>query len=171
MPIKSAGNPDLIKLKQYLDYKPETGIFIWRITRNWHAKAGTIAGSVHEGGYLTIRIEGKAYLSHRLAWFYVHGELHELDQIDHCNLNRKDNRLCNLRKADHKDNCRNTGARSHNKTGLKGVGYDKRRNKYRSRITINKKIIWLGEFNTAEEAHAAYCQAAEEYYGEFFRKE
>ena len=167
MPIKSSGNPDLIRLRQYLDYNQETGVFTWKITKNWQAKAGVAAGSVHNCGYLQIGFEGKLYLYHRLAWFMYYGELNELDQIDHENKIRSDNRICNLRKATHEENCRNSKVRSHNISGLKGVKYDKRRNTYGARIVIDKKTTWLGAFDTAEEAHAAYCEAAKKLHGSF----
>ncbi|GMO65436.1 MAG: AP2 domain-containing protein [Treponemataceae bacterium] len=48
----------------------------------------------------------------------------------------------------------------------KGAYFDKRRKKYNASISVNKKSIHLGCFNTAEEAHAAYLEAYKKYRGE-----
>jgi len=51
-------------------------------------------------------------------------------------------------------------------TGYKGVYFHSKYKKYRARISINKKRIHLGNFNTAEEAYKAYCEAEKEQHGE-----
>lgn len=169
MPISASVMPSIEFLRSQLDYDPKSGALTWKVSKKGHTKAGDPAGCKHTKGYLAIGLNGRSYLAHRLAWFMFYGELSETDQIDHINLDRTDNRIENLRKASHEENCRNTGCRSHSRTGLKGTRYDKRANKYASRITINGKQVWLGYFKTAEEAHAAYCKKAEELHGEFFR--
>lgn len=169
MPIKASKMPDIDTLISQLKYDHTTGIFTWKINKKGPAKVGMVAGAAHGKGYTTIRINGQDYLAHRLAWMIFHGSLREEEQIDHINLDRKDNRISNLRKATNEENCRNTKTRSHNISGLKGAHLDKRNGKYRARITINGKQEWLGYFKTAEEAHAAYKKKAEEMHGQFFR--
>jgi hypothetical protein len=62
------------ELQELLHYDPDTGIFTWKETRNQHAKAGDIAGGFQDkSGYLRIKINGKKYRSHRLAWLHAHG--------------------------------------------------------------------------------------------------
>ena len=90
--------------------------------------------------------------------------------IDHINGNPLDNRKCNLRIATPTQNNMNMKKRSDNISGYKGVGWQKKRNKWRARITINKKTIELGYFNTIEEAIKARQKAEEEYFGEYNRK-
>lgn len=90
--------------------------------------------------------------------------------IDHINGNPLDNRKCNLRIATPTQNNMNMKKRSDNISGYKGVGWQKKRNKWRARITINKKTIELGHFNTIEEAIKARQKAEEEYFGEYNRK-
>jgi hypothetical protein len=167
MPVIASEMPDLSVIASQLNYDHETGLFTWKINKKGPAKAGHRAGAVHSRGYITIRINGHDYLAHRLAWFIQYGTLNEYDQIDHINLDRKDNRIVNLRKATHAENCRNTKVRSHSFSKLKGAHYHKVRKKYRARITIDKKQIWLGYFNTAEEAHAAYKEASLKLHGNF----
>ena len=61
------------RLKELLHYDPETGLFTRLITTSSRARAGMVAGSLHGEGYLSIRIDGRLYLVHRLAVFYMTG--------------------------------------------------------------------------------------------------
>jgi len=169
MPIVASKLPSVEELNSQINYNPNTGLFTWKINKKGPIKAGMKAGTRHSKGYTTIRINGVDYLAHRLAWIIFYGSLEENEQIDHINLDRTDNKICNLRKATHSENCRNTKSRSHNLSGLKGAHLDKRNGKYRARISIEGKQKWIGYFKTPEEAHEAYKKKAEELYGEFFR--
>jgi hypothetical protein len=152
-------------LRERMSYDQETGVFRLRRSRTrW--KAGQVAGSLGENGYVSIRVCGVLCLAHRLAWLYVHGEW-PVEQIDHRNNDRTDNRLANLRPASVDQNARNNRIGGRNTTGLKGAY--RKRGKWRSTITVNGKQVSLGTFSTKEEAHAAYCAAAEKYFGEFAR--
>lgn len=91
--------------------------------------------------------------------------------VDHINGNGLDNRRCNLRLANNAENCRNKRRDTRNSSGYKGVGFSKSSHKWRARIMVNNKSIWLGLFNTPEEAHKAYCEAAIHYFGDFARLE
>lgn len=90
---------------------------------------------------------------------------------DHINNQRLDNRRCNLRVATKSQNGANSKCRKDNQSGLKGVGYDKRNKKkpWRAHIGQNGKFRFLGTFTNKEDAHAAYCAAAIEQYGDFAR--
>lgn len=87
-------------------------------------------------------------------------------QVDHANLNPLDNRRSNLRIASPSQNSAN---RARAKSGLKGAYYAKDRQKWFSSITVNYRQMYLGSFDSEELAHAAYCAAAEKYFGEFAR--
>jgi len=89
-------------------------------------------------------------------------------EIDHKNNDPLDNRRCNLRVCSHQENMFNRLINKNNKSGFKGVSFYKSTNKYRSQISINKKIKTIGYFETAEEAHEAYCKKAQELYGEYY---
>jgi hypothetical protein len=58
---------------------------------------------------------------------------------------------------------------SNNRLGLKGVCFEQDRNRYKAYIEMNGKTINLGRFATAEDAQAAYADAARKYFGKFAR--
>lgn len=91
------------------------------------------------------------------------------DEIDHVNYYTLDNRRENLRIADRSKNMANTKLRSTNKTGCKGLFWDKERNKWQVKITFRYKNIHLGRFDNKNDAIQAYNQAALKYFGEFAR--
>lgn len=121
-------------------------------------------------GYRQGRIFGKAFRAHRVAWAITHGEWPSYE-IDHINGDRSDNRINNLREASRMENARNRGANINSPSGLKGVSWSKSSGKWRARITAGGPENNLGFFDTAEDAHAAYCVAANKLHREFARTE
>jgi hypothetical protein len=87
--------------------------------------------------------------------------------IDHIDGDGLNNRRCNMRIATHSQNMHNMRINKANTSGLKGV--DLVSGKWRARIKLNGNRIYLGQFASPEEAHAAYCAASEKYHGEFGR--
>lgn len=156
------------RLKEVLEYDPETGHFVARVTRSNLLK-GARAGK-RSGKYSRIRIDGRLYYTHKLAWFYMHGKWPDA-QIDHINLVPSDNRISNLREATHAQNNFNHSRQRNNKSGKKGVQFAKHSGRWRARIYKDSRPIHLGCFATAEEAHAAYVAAARIHHGEFARAE
>lgn len=143
------------RLREVLQYKPETGDFI-------HRRSKRTAGTTLARGYRMINIDGRGYYSHRLAWLWIHGEWPE--QIDHINNNRSDNRLSNLRLATHHQNAANKSPRKGRPPkGVRQVSSGR----WQAKITINRSGIYLGTFDTAEDAHAAYQAKARQAWGEF----
>ncbi len=141
------------QLRAMLNYAPETGVFTRRIGGPG-ISAGDVAGSLDSNGYRRITLGYRSYYAHRLAWFYVHGDW-PATSIDHLNLVRDDNRLANLREATKSENMRNCRKHSNNKSGFKGVCWDRGAGKWRAYIVVEYKQTHLGVFDTAEEAHAA----------------
>lgn len=90
---------------------------------------------------------------------------------DHINGNGLDNRRCNLRICTTAENQYNARRRHSNRSGFKGVYYDKAVGKWRAAITINQKKIHLGRKDTPQEAHQLYVEAAKKHFGEFARFE
>lgn len=87
--------------------------------------------------------------------------------IDHINGNPSDCRKANLRISSQKQNSYNTRLSKNNRTGYKGVSWDKCRKKYAACICINGETKHLGRYATKEEAADAYDRAASFYFGEF----
>lgn len=145
--------PDLVR--RAFVYDPATGHF----TRVEGRKLG-LAGAINNLGYRLIGIVGKKYRAHRLAWLYVHGAW-PTGEIDHINGIRDDNRIENLRDVSNRVNQQNRRkALKSGSTGLLGVSPTKRG--FKAAISLNKASRYLGRFDTAEEAHAAYVDAKRE---------
>jgi hypothetical protein len=154
------------QLRAVLHYDPDTGIFT-RLIPHAGLKQGDRAGGLRTDGYVVIRVRGEMFKAHRLAWLYMTGEWPD-GYIDHINMVRADNRWSNLRLATWAQNQQNTARRSDNRSGFKGVGWHKDAGKWCARIKLGGRTKHIGLFATPEEAHAAYCRAAEER-GEFGR--
>lgn len=111
-------------------------------------------------GYVVCTIKYKPKAIHRYLY-------PEWKMIDHVNHNKLDNRSCNLREVTKSQNAMNSRAQKINKTGYKGVYFNKRDRKYRAQIKHNKKGICIGLYNTPEEAAEAYNKKAKELFGEY----
>ncbi len=142
-----------VRLLELLHYEPDTGVFTWRVSPVNSVKVGSTAGAVNSQGYVLIKIGGRSYSAHRLAWFYVHG-VWPPNQIDHINRIRTDNRLVNLRLANSQENNKNGSKRRDNTSGITGVRWYKRARKFYAYIGSNGKLLSLGYFDTLEEAAA-----------------
>lgn len=91
---------------------------------------------------------------------------HEL--VDHINGNKLDNRKCNLRICSKVENCRNRQIlNKNNKSGFKGVKFDRRKNLWRADIGVDWGKAYLGRYKDIEAAAMIYDMAAIHYHGEF----
>ena len=149
------------RLKELLSYDPETGIFRWRVTRG-KAKVGAVAGSGSGIGYKQITVDGEKYLVHRLAYLYVYGQW-PVEQIDHVNGIRSDNRIDNLRVVNRYEQRQNEKRRRTNTSGVTGVCWDKQNKRWRAEIKVNGKRKHLGIFKTFYHAMKARRQAEKDY--------
>lgn len=156
-------------LKSILYYNPEIGIFTWIAPRP-KIKIGDRAGGLDELGYMRIKIDGKKYRAHRLAFLYMIGKWPN-EEVDHIDLNRSNNKWDNLREATRSQNFGNRHKYLNNKSKNKGVCWDKNANKWLAQIQINKKKIKLGRFSNIKDAKSAYEQAAAKYFKKFARTE
>lgn len=154
------------ELIEALEYRPDSGIFLWRKDNKFNGvKGGTMAGLLHLHGYIRITINRKAYQAHRLAWLYVHGVIPET--IDHINGIRHDNRLINLRPCTRSENNYNARVRSDNTSGVKGVHWNKKVNKWVAKIYVNKETVSLGYHFGLFEACCAIFSARNKLHGDF----
>jgi hypothetical protein len=72
--------------------------------------------------------------------------------VDHINMNKSDNRLSNLRVADDSKNEMNKGIRSNNTSGVKGISFDKSRNKWWGEILRQDKGKIRKRFESFDDA-------------------
>jgi hypothetical protein len=142
------------RFEEKICYEPMSGCWLWM---------GCVSGCGY-GYFLINRINKRA---HRLAWEITRGEIPDKLQIDHiCH-----NKICvnpeHLRLATHAQNIQNQGITSKNKSGFKGVSYDKGSGRWIAKIMVSGTLKHLGRFTSLEEAHAAYCDAAKRLCGQF----
>ncbi|CAN7517413.1 HNH endonuclease [Brucella pseudogrignonensis] len=179
MAAKPLPSPEV--LRQLLNYDPETGKLFWkergaeiiadeRIRNSWNSawaekEAFTCIAPV---GYRQGNLMMKRQYAHRVAWAIFYGEWPIL-HIDHINGDRTDNRIENLRQANRNNNQHNQGLRKSNTSGFKGVSWNRQCEKWAAWICVGGKQRYLGLHATAEDAHAAYCDAAKRFHGEFAR--
>lgn len=150
------------ELKRVLDYSASTGLFTWRDGAVPNGLCGKIAGNKRKKGYICIKVKQKLYMAHRLAWLYIYGTW-PVNEIDHINRNKSDNRICNLRdisSSANKENC--VAALSNNAVGLRGV--KKKKHGYEAWIKANGSSSYLGTFKTPQEASGAYFQAKKKFH-------
>ena len=141
------------KLKEYLAYDINTGIFSWVERKGMRKPVGSEAGWVHPKGYRYIEFDGCAYFAHRLAFLYVLNRVPE--QVDHKDRTKDNNRWLNLLPANNSTNQRNTGIRKTNTSGYKGVSYNKQKSKWIARITFRGVDTYIGAYQTREAAALA----------------
>lgn len=165
--------PTQAVLREWLDYNPETGIFVWKKDPGPIKRlTGTVAGTRRKTGYVFISVSGSGQIgAHRLAWIYIHGMTIGGAEIDHKDGNPSNNAIENLRLATSRQQKQNKCVQSNNRSGLKGAYYHAahKGKKWRSQIKVGDILYFLGYFHTAEEAHEAYRAAAVQHFGEFAR--
>lgn len=170
----AAPNLTAAHLRKLLSYDPDSGLFTWlprppesfkgpRAGAMWHTRyCGQIAGGLSGIGHISIRIEDRAYWSHRLAVLYMTGSWPN-GEVDHINGIKTDNRYENLRDVPGRMNRQNTRQSPRTKsTALPlGVHYNARLKKhpFSAHLHVDEAKMHLGYFLTAEDAHHAYVEA------------
>jgi hypothetical protein len=148
------------RLREFLHYNPENGVFTWRETRCSRAIVGASAGGTHSvSGYWRICIEKRLYRAHRLVWLYVHGAF-PLGDIDHINGVRDDNRICNLRQVTRQTNTQNLRTNKGATSRFLGVSWEAYTGRWKAQIKgPDGKHRNLGRFDVEEDAYQAYLDA------------
>jgi len=147
------------ELKELLQYKD--GNLYWKVSRKNRIKIGDKAGSLHPTGYKQIGINGKYYKFHRIIFLYHHGYLPKF--IDHIDNNPLNNLIENLRSATHGQNQQNCPLQKNNKSGIKGVCWDKKMQRWR--VTVSKK--YFGCYFDKEVARFVVETMRHKYHKEF----
>lgn len=151
-------------VKACVHYDADTGLFTARLSRQ-NSPAGRILGTIGSHGYLSASLAGNHILLHRLAWFYEFGVWP--GNIDHIDRDKLNNRLANLRECSLQENNWNLPDLVTNKTGVRGVTWDKARGKWLASIRVNGKTKSLGRYHDIADAASAYASAVKQYRGHF----
>jgi hypothetical protein len=148
----------MIGTERYISYNPQTGILKWKYktSKKSPVNIGDEAGCLCPDGYRKIMIKGKQYQAHRLALYLACVPVGTGKEIDHINGDRSDNRLSNLRTVTRSVN--NLNRVEHREGHLPGT-HQTPNGKWNARVGVNGKQIYLGTFDTAEEAHQAWRNA------------
>ena len=146
------------RVREVLNYDPETGVITWAAGKGSRARAGSSAGW-EDARYHYVSIDGNNCRRNRIAWVWMTGKW-PVGQVDHRNGNGKDDRWCNLRDVSHAVNQQNQRIPSSNNTsGYLGVTWDKAKGKWLAQIKVRNRNVGLGRFSNAEQASFAYLDA------------
>lgn len=132
-----------------LHYDPATGSMTWKVARG-RCAAGTLAGYAAHNGYIGVRLFGRCYYAHRIAFLCMEGR-HPL-AVDHINGDRSDNRWSNLREVTRSENARNMKRPDTNKSGVVGVFWNAGKGKWTARIKLHQRTSHLGDFDNLQDA-------------------
>jgi len=116
-------------------------------------------------GYGWFGVMGRNHGAHRVSYALTSGAIPKGMQIDHICSNKACVNPSHLRLATDTENRLNRPRRRNNKIGFKGVS--KVKNRFKAEIALGGVRHYLGLWPTPEEAHAAYCRAANELHGHF----
>jgi len=118
--------------------------------------------SYGSNGYARREVAGKYVYMHSLIAKTPKGML-----TDHINGDKLDNRKSNLRICTASQNQQNKGNPVNNTSGAKGVDWDNKNKRWRARIRVQGKYIYLGLHKLINSAIVAYNDAAKKYHGDF----
>ena len=116
---------------------------------------------------LSLNGKGKNFRVHRLVAEAFIPNLDNKSCVDHIENNRINNHVNNLRWCSLQENNRNRSMNKNNTSGIKGVCWDKEKEKWKVHIMINGKNVHICYFNTLEEAQSARQSVAAENFGDF----
>ena len=154
---------DQDRVRDLFNYDPESGIVIRRMSQSGSGPVGSVVGSPDKDGYLVVRIDYKQYKLHRIIWLWMTGRWPD-PEVDHENHIHDDNKWKNLRRATRLQNSRNRTISKNNTSGVCGVSWVKRDEKWRARIWVNGKVrhlLYTDDYDAAVTAR----EAAEVEYG------
>lgn len=148
------------RARELFRYERSTGRLIRRI-KVGKTKAGDVVGSRSSSGYLTVTVDYKTQLVHRVIWLIETGAFPE-HEIDHRDTDKTNDRWSNLRVATSGQQKQNMRTRKDNKTGLKWVR-SHHSGKFQATIQVT-----LGTYATPQRAHEVAKRFARRVHAEFF---
>ncbi len=132
-------------------------VAVWASRYSWHQ---------HSTGYVRAKLDGSVRCLHRVIAERHLGIL-PTEVVDHRDGNPLNNLRTNLRVCSQRQNARNSRTSRNNKSGHRGVCWDKARAKWLAHIKVDYKFKNLGWFQSFDDAVAARLKAETEYFGDF----
>jgi len=143
--------PEIVDM--VLKYDPITGTLTW--CSKHHSKrvvVGSRAGNLHKStGYREVTVFGVKYPEHVICWFLYHRKW-PAGQIDHANHKRDDNRISNLNDLTFLQNMRNRAQMKNTVSGMQGIWFNKKRNRWVAEITMDGKKVYQKSFTEQSKA-------------------
>lgn len=132
------------------------GELFWKAPRK-NVRVGNKAGGIDVKGYMRVTVDQKPYLLHRVVYMMFKGRLPKL--LDHIDGNPLNNRIENLRPCTQSQNAQNRKMQANNTSGIKGVYWNKNKNKWMARVMTKNKREFLGYFDSLDAAAEAVNKA------------
>jgi len=148
-------------------FKYKEGLLIRKIARGKKWKKNTQAGRLHPNGYRYVNINKINYLEHRIIFMMFHKYMP--NEIDHIDGNPNNNKIENLREVTHTQNSFNRKIRKDNESGIKCVSWNKEKQKWVVRITVDGERKFLGAFDDLAIAKIIADTARLNYHKEYAR--
>lgn len=154
----------LSRLLELVRYNRKEGTLTWTEQASQKVR-GKQVGSLDEAGYVVTTIDSEPVKVHQLIWFIEYG-VWPTTMLDHKDRDKQNNRWQNLRESNSLQNALNTDIRRDNTSGVKGVTWNRRANKWQAQINRSGKCYYLGVFESLEEAKAVRETAFLKMFGE-----
>jgi hypothetical protein len=173
--------PSIEYLNECFEANLKEGTLFWKarplhhfnsihIMRNWNSRfAGKQTGSIRKTGYMTVMINNKNYAFHRIIYFMSCGE--QPPHIDHIDNDPLNNKASNLRGATASQNACNKRKPKHNTSGVKGLTWSKKHNRWHASVFFEGRRKYVGMFKEISEATAALQKRREELHKDFANHE
>lgn len=148
---------------EWFEYKD--GCLFWKKSRSYRVKAGQKAGTIRPDKRYDVIFDKKKYLLHRLIFLMFNKFLPEF--VDHIDNNPENNKIENLRGCSRAQNNWNRKIQRNATSGVKGVSWHKKNQKWYVRICVNGKRKDFGMYNDLELAQLVANEARHKYHKEF----
>lgn len=158
----------LAEVKRRFIVRPSIGKIFWKKPpRNYPHLTGKEAGTLvfSDKWYRAVKVAGRVIKSARIIYLYSKGRLPR-PCADHKNGDALDDRITNLREANHLQNAQNRRLKIR-PDGLPTGVRKTASGRFEARISIDRRLIRLGLFDKPGVAHAAYLAKRKECFGEF----
>lgn len=150
-------------IEEWFFYHARTGKLFWKKKPNRRIRIGDEAGTVTNHNYYQVTLHHKRYLVHNLIWIMHYGPIPQGFEPDHIDHNGLNNLIDNLRLVTHIKNLHNKSMQVNNSSGVNGVSYSTSHKKWRARIQVRGKEIFLGYFDSEKDGFDARKDAESKY--------